>query len=176
MKLCNTCNNILPYKMFYKNSHMADNHLNDCKICFKLKTSTTAHKESKIKATKGYRDRNRELLRQKNKEYRDANKQLNCDRLRSWRLENPGLSNHYKAKRRATKRLATPFWSETDLIKEVYIKARALTESTGISYQVDHIVPLCNELVCGLHVIANLQILPWYENASKHNKLIEDIV
>ena len=37
-------------------------------------------------------------------------------------------------------------------------------------YEVDHIVPIKHELVCGLHCLANLQYLPKADNRAKGNK------
>jgi len=55
-----------------------------------------------------------------------------------------------------------------------YREAERLSELTGIQHEVDHIVPIAGKQVCGLHVHWNLQVLPWYENRSKHAKLVED--
>lgn len=77
------------------------------------------------------------------------------------------------AKRRALKLLATPSWltaTHYDAIRVLYTKSAAVSELTGIPFHVDHIVPLQGELVCGLHVPWNLQVLPAYENLSKSNK------
>lgn len=45
-----------------------------------------------------------------------------------------------------------------------------LEELTGIKWNIDHIVPLKNDLVCGLHCIDNFQLLTKDENLSKSNK------
>ena len=64
---------------------------------------------------------------------------------------------------------ATPPWVDHDALKAVYRKAkrRRLT--------VDHIVPLLNPNVCGLHVPWNLQLLTKSENSRKGNKLFAPI-
>lgn len=72
--------------------------------------------------------------------------------------------NAYMANRRALKLNATPKWANLDLIKEVYLNCPE-------GYHVDHIIPLKNKLVCGLHVENNLQYLPAVENIKKGNKI-----
>ena len=69
-----------------------------------------------------------------------------------------------KALRRATKLQATPTWFEEDLVSVVYKKAKQY------NCNVDHIVPLQNPLVCGLHCWSNLQLLPEELNKSKGNR------
>lgn len=66
--------------------------------------------------------------------------------------------------RRAKKLLATPYWSESERIKEVYKKA------AKFGLHVDHIVPLKSSKVCGLHVWHNLQLLAPDLNQSKSNR------
>ncbi len=73
------------------------------------------------------------------------------------------------AERRKKRDKSMPIWANKEAIKEIYIKARQLTEETGIKHEVDHIIPSNHSLVCGLHVETNLQILTEFENISKKN-------
>jgi hypothetical protein len=66
---------------------------------------------------------------------------------------------------------STPSWANLEDIAAVYAEARRLTPETGIRYQVDHIFPLKRKDSCGLHIRANLQLLPAKLNASKGNRL-----
>ena len=70
---------------------------------------------------------------------------------------------HNSALRRARIRDACPAWADLQEIKEFY-------NNCPKGYHVDHIIPLTNEYVCGLHVIENLQYLPAHENIAKSNK------
>jgi hypothetical protein len=100
------------------------------------------------------------------------NKQHKQESNRQWVFENRGKKNSLLAKRHASKKKATPKWLSKVLISEIadfYVRANKLTEFTGIAHEVDHIVPLTSDTVCGLHVPWNLQILFASENQSKKN-------
>lgn len=135
------------------------------------------------------RDRKLHLGRlwyQNNKEYVDT-------RNRQWRKDNPDKVRHlarlyrmvnadkcrsFTAKYRASKLQATPLWLDDGHIQEVldfYTAATMFQVYTGIDYQVDHIVPLQGETVCGLHVPWNLQLLSSFENQSKGNRYWPDM-
>jgi len=82
-----------------------------------------------------------------------------------YRKENKGKRCAYQALREARKKQAVPAWAEIDLIKVFY-------EGCPPGRHVDHIIPLNNPAVCGLHVLANLQYLTAIDNMRKYNKFI----
>ena len=62
--------------------------------------------------------------------------------------------------------------SERQSIERLYLSAVEMTEKSGIRYSVDHIYPLMGSKygVCGLHVVANLAVIPLTENMAKNNR------
>jgi hypothetical protein len=77
-----------------------------------------------------------------------------------------------RARRRAAKLKASPTWSDDRAISELYKIAKRLQIITGVQYHIDHIDPLQHNLVCGLHVAQNLQVLPATVNIEKSNRFI----
>jgi hypothetical protein len=65
-----------------------------------------------------------------------------------------------------------PGMADRNAIASVYREAAALTSSTGVPHDVDHIVPLAGKNVCGLHVEWNLRAIPAADNRKKSNKVI----
>ncbi|MGL5395510.1 MAG: hypothetical protein ACRDBQ_09545 [Shewanella sp.] len=131
------------------------------------------------------RDRYRELKRNNSKKHRikieerrkekyrlDENlRKMASKRATEWARNNRALVNHRQQERNAKKLMATPPWykDEIDEIAEIYKKAHE------IGAQVDHIVPLQSDIVCGLHCICNMQILSKEDNASKGNRWWPDM-
>lgn len=60
---------------------------------------------------------------------------------------------------------ATPPW----LTRKMADEMKAIYQSAGPTEHVDHIVPLKNHLVCGLHVPWNLQVMDAKKNMQKSN-------
>ena len=110
----------------------------------------------------------------KNKDSKDGLRSYckDCDNAyqAQYRKDNPHTVNAKVAKRHAAKLQRTVAWANLEAIKEIYRDASDLTKLTGISFHVDHIIPMQGKLVSGLHVETNLQILSIHENCSKHNK------
>ena len=79
------------------------------------------------------------------------------------------MLNSVAAKRRANLKLAHDESANEKKIQDFYIKARRLTEESGIRHEVDHIIPISKG---GKHHEDNLQILTRSENrrkAAKHD-------
>jgi hypothetical protein len=91
----------------------------------------------------------------RSKNYKESNKRYYYRNQDKWKA--------IKAKRRALKKNA----SFACYDKEISVIYQQCPEG----YEVDHIIPLQNEIVCGLHVPWNLQYLTRFENRSKGNKL-----
>lgn len=103
--------------------------------------------------------------------YKNRESVLHSKRVRAkkFRDENPAKVRAYIIARRKGRKLATPAWADMTAINAIYREARALQESDGIERHVDHVIPLIHDLVCGLHVHQNLQILTASENIAKRN-------
>lgn len=183
MILCSTC---LQEKERYKIDRK------QCKDCYNLQR-------------RNYYVNNKEKIQTQNKKWTLCNpEKVKEIKLRhyiksptsysKWAKENPEkrriVSKNYAsrnleyyakeaAKRRASKLKAIPIWlgkEEEFLIQEAYDLAKQRTILLGFNWEVDHIVPLQNKFVCGLHTIDNLRVIPRKMNRSKSNKHDLDVV
>jgi 5-methylcytosine-specific restriction endonuclease McrA len=71
---------------------------------------------------------------------------------------------------RARRALRSVSWSDQNYIKDLFDNAKEAGQLFNIQFEVDHIIPLQNKKVCGLHTEFNLQILTREENRAKSNK------
>lgn len=88
---------------------------------------------------------------------------------RAYTRSQPHVENEKSVRRRRARDRATPDWADLDKVKEIYKLARQVSETTGITHHVDHMVPLTSDLVCGFHNEFNLRVIPGLENLQKHN-------
>ncbi len=125
---------------------------------------------------RAYQSANAESVSAQKRAYRLANlEKVKQDRAK-WARENPHVIRANNAARKKLIRRATPPWVDRAAILAVYEQAHRLSLETGVEHHVDHIVPIKGADVCGLHVPWNLRPLPWRENLSKKNKLVESVV
>ena len=103
--------------------------------------------------------------------WRAANPDRQAAAQARWAAANKHVQMENVRRRQAAKLNATPPWADRKAMQAIYAQAKQLEAETGVPHDVDHIVPLRGETVCGLHVPANLQVLPRRVNRQKSNKL-----
>lgn len=175
IRACVKCGEHKPCEQFYKREN---GRLRTwCKSCWNEKNKNwNKQNPDRRKATlKKWQDKNPENLRSRKAAYRarhpihyrkwsidnpEKKKELN----RLWAANNRPRRAATAAKRRATKRNATPIWANESVIFALYKQASML------GMEIDHIVPLQSKIVCGLHCEHNFQLLPISENRRKSNR------
>jgi len=138
-------------KHFVQNKTMSYNKANLCNPC-NLNRSTAL------------RQKDPDNRKKYDKTYRQKHRDKCLERQRKWGKENRDIRNAGTARYRAAKLNATPPWADHESIQKLYRKAHYHR------MEVDHIVPLQSDLVCGLHTEHNLQLLSKEDNISKLNR------
>jgi len=168
MKICSMCKiekNILD---FCKNITRKDGFSNNCRTCMSSYHKRPSRREyEKNRSTFFHR-------KVKQAAYNSSNRRKELELIRN--VKYPDKVAAKAAKRRASKYNATPKWLTKEQlleIKEFYTLCKDLQWLSDFNdpLQVDHIVPLQGENICGLHVPWNLQILPRSLNIKKGNKI-----
>lgn len=143
----------------------------------------------RLKSAK-WRNKNVELRAAKQREYRKNNLEKETARQARWLADNPEkmseINSLWYSKnldkvhlrdsiRRARKINASARWDAelTEFaILEAYDLASLRATATGLSWHVDHMIPLQAKKACGLHVWSNLQVIPERLNLSKNNRMM----
>lgn len=118
-----------------------------------------------------------------------ADPEAHAKRSRAWEKSNPDKMRARRARRyeehpaarRPVKKGTHPkqyrvAWANRFFMDEAYRLAKLRSKATGIVWEVDHIVPLKSDVVCGFHCESNLQVITRLENVRKGNKLVAGLV
>jgi hypothetical protein len=127
----------------------------ECVACALARGTNPKHLAGNKKRTQNYREKHPSRVKQSSKK---------------WAAKNAHTINAKTGRRRAKKKHASVAWANESIMKEMYQLARIISDATGIPHDVDHIVPLRSDLVCGLHWEINLQIIPASDNSRKGNR------
>ena len=163
-KHCWVCKTHKDVSLFGQNKSKKDKLSSECRECKRKIDREYASKnreKAKVRAQKWFYD-NHEYALQRGRE-----------KGKIWRQQNPDKNCAKSNKKRASTLQATPKWLTKEQltdIKNIYTDAKELEKIFPWKQNVDHIVPLKNKDVCGLHVSWNLQILRAERNFSKGNK------
>jgi hypothetical protein len=146
--------------------------------------------EKAIAATLSWQERNKERIKETRKKKRDADpvawamrlkkyrekgKSRYVESMAKWSRENRHIKARLSNEYRARKMSAIPSWADKYKINQIYEQAESMRLETGDKYEVDHIIPLKSDIVCGLHCEFNLQILPHKKNSAKGNRYWPDM-
>jgi hypothetical protein len=169
---CSVCHEVKDSAAFFKAAKSKTGCSNRCRSCEAEYRKT--RKEQKREYAKAYtsspaykqrrKDKRREatLLRLKIK--KEAFAEITNKDIRRWRTN---AAARYIARLQATPKWTAP--EQKQRMLAIYAATQQLQELTATVYHVDHIVPLRNEQVCGLHVWWNLQPMTERDNVRKQN-------
>ena len=132
-----------------------------------------ANKARIAEVKRAYRAKNKEkITANKRRAYYEA-RETNLAQKQKYRQANKGKINYLCALRKKVVKQRTPVWlSDFDRLKIncFYSIADMLTRNNEEQWHVDHIIPLQGEIVSGLHVPSNLQVMRGADNIGKKNK------
>jgi hypothetical protein len=161
VKNCYACKQVLPFESFYVDKSQSSGYSSACKPCARLRRSAKAQ-ENKVHETARrvrWAQENPEKSAAIRNRYKSSatveQKEAHRETCRRYKRENPDAVRRYSSKRRAARKRAVMPWSSelTDLVfYEACDLAIRLEVLTGEPWEVDHVIPLRGDLVCGLHV------------------------
>jgi len=191
-KKCSACKKVLPASKFGPKLGNKDGLHYLCRECDAKKTKAWVNEkperiEKRKKDSKKWRTENPERHKANQRawmeknwakvlEFTNANtrkyRKLFPERYIASRkkLTESGKGAAYKRKRDAQKRNALPPWLNEEDLYPLYELAKDFSKETGEIWEVDHIDPLQSDLVCGLHVFENLEVIRREDNRIKGNK------
>lgn len=184
VKQCSKCNESKPLACFSKNKAKRDGLSHYCKLCAKtaMQAWRAANPGAAAAATAEWRrtspDKARESQRKSDQKRagRPDRKAMTAKAIAAWRRANAGLVNTYTWMRRAAQKQAIPLWADCQQVQDIYDLAAAWNRLWPEDpVNVDHIVPLVSDVVCGLHCHQNLRIIRKSVNTAKSNRWWPDM-
>jgi hypothetical protein len=160
MKTCTVCHIEKNLADFYQRSRSPDGHEAMCKQC-------------RLASNRAWVTNNKARHEELTRDWYQRNKEQHLANSKDWYAANRHRKLASTTAREERCRLATPIWADRAAIISVYEHARRMTQETGVQYDVDHIIPLHGKAVSGLHIPANLQVIPSAENKRKAAKFIQ---
>ena len=154
------------YKRYFtgkpcKHGHVSERYTNSkhCIECLKQRNSTP-------KSIAYYKDYYQRRLKQESKETKAYRAAIHRYKYRTkWRFK---ARHNARLRKQRIKRATLNCPADKLKVQQIYLNAKVM-RLMGKNYNVDHIIPVVHEKVCGLHCSANLRIVPYEVNASKGN-------
>lgn len=144
LKTCSRCSQELPFAAFSRRAASLDGHQPACKTC----TGKQKQLDYWGDPVQNSRQRERSI------------------KNRNARLQDPAYKRAFYLWGTTKRRTKIPPWvSITDFVP---ICREAVAK--GPEFQLDHVIPLKGKLVSGLHVPANIRVVPKEVNWAKSNK------
>lgn len=188
MKPCSKCKSEKPFSDFFRSKYSLSGYQSWCKECFKSIKTIDKEKSKIYGAT--FRAKNPEKVKEiqsrsrhkhaakrnlYNKNYRKVHADIVRKSNANWVNNNRHTVNELAAKRRLSVSKATPAWANPFFVSEIYRLAQLRSKYLGKEFQVDHIVPILNSVVCGLHCESNLRVVLKETNHKKGNRSWPDM-
>lgn len=179
-KTCSKCGKAKTAEEFCRDKRKPDGLAYECRPCKAVRTAAyrVANNQKMKLRRAAYRALNKDKTRAEAAAYRADNKGRIAALGRLWRRENPEYVRAAQARRRAAKLCATPLWGK-ELTEFVVLEACRLAKlraaATGFVWHVDHVIPLRNKYVCGLHTWSNLAVIPAAANRQKRSKFLNPL-
>lgn len=173
MRVCSKCGEHKAVDEFYRQAGCKDGLRPECKSCYRSRVK--ANRENNLEATREtkrrYYQANADAIKKKSTTWQELNRDKSRAKQRAYYSRNKHDYLERKSRYRARTREATPAWSNAEIVQSFYQAVVILNSHGGpVKYSVDHIVPLRNKLVCGLHAHTNMTIIPLPQNKAKNNR------
>lgn len=134
-----------------------------------------ANKETHHARSRRWQQQNPEQVKAAAQKWAAANPEKVAAKSKRYRTNNPEKATEMAVASVAKRAKRVPKWLTVDdkwLLREAYGLAKLRTKMFGFVWEVDHIIPLRGELVSGLHVPTNVQVIPKAENRRKRNHFL----